>query len=80
QRQNPLFGNGWISGGRITINGGVDLYASRLHADKGYANLSGKIQVCDENGGNCKNLDEVSPPPITGGAGANDTQCNAEGK
>ncbi|WP_126178465.1 pilus assembly PilX family protein [Thermus scotoductus] len=45
QRQNPLFGNGWISGGRITVNGGVDLHASRLHADKGYANLSGQIQV-----------------------------------
>lgn len=79
QRQNPLFGNGWISGGRITVNGGVDLHASRLHADKGYANLSGQIQVCDENGQNCKNLNQVSPPPITGGAGVGDTQCNASG-
>lgn len=79
KRQNPLFANGWISGGLITVNGGVDLHASRLHADKGYANLSGQIQVCDENGQNCKNLNQVSPPPITGGAGVGNTQCNASG-
>ena len=79
QAQNPLFGQGWISGGRITINGGVDLWGSRLHADQGYANLSGQIGVCDSSGQNCKNLNQVNPPPITGGQGVTDTQCNASG-
>lgn len=79
QAQNPLFGQGWISGGRITINGGVDLRGSRLHADKGYANLSGQIRVCDSSGQNCQNLNQVNPPPITGGQGVTDTQCNASG-
>ncbi|KGQ20907.1 pilus assembly PilX family protein [Thermus filiformis] len=79
QTLHPLFGNGWISGGRITVNGGVDLRNSRLHADKGYANLSGQIQVCNEDGSNCRNINQVSPPPITGGAGVSDTQCNASG-
>ncbi|MGC8905447.1 pilus assembly PilX family protein [Thermus sp.] len=79
QAQNPLFGQGWISGGRITINGGVDLWGSRLHADLGYGNLSGQIQVCDSSGQGCRNLNQVNPPPITGGAGVADTQCNASG-
>ena len=79
QRQNPLFGQGWISGGRITINGGVDLWGSRLHADLGYANLTGQIQVCDGSGQGCQNLEQVSPPPITGAAGVADAQCNASG-
>lgn len=79
QTQNPLFGQGWISGGRITINGGVDLHGSRLHADKGYANLGGQIDVCDSNGQNCRSVTSINPPPITGGAGVGDTQCNASG-
>lgn len=79
QAQNPLFGQGWISGGRITINGGVDLWGSRLHADQGYANLSGQIRVCDEDGSNCRGIDQVNPPPITGGQGVTGTQCNASG-
>jgi len=72
---HPLFGNGWISGGRITVNEGVDLRGSRLHADQGYANLTGQIQVCNEDGSNCRNINQVSPPPITGGAGVPDTRC-----
>lgn len=79
QTQNPLFGQGWISGRRITINGGVDLHGSRLHADMGYANLTGQINVCDDNGQNCRNVTAINPPPITGGAGVGDTQCNASG-
>ncbi len=77
--QNPLFGQGWITGGRITVNGGVELRGSRLHADKGYANLSGQILVCDSSGRGCRTLDQVNPPPITGGAGVTGTQCNASG-
>lgn len=85
QAQNPLFGQGWISGGRITIKGGVDLWGSRLHADQGYADLTGQIQVCNENGSNCRgidqvNIDQVNPPPITGGQGVTGTQCKASGK
>jgi len=79
QRQNPLFGQGWISGGRITINDGVDLWGSRLHADLGCANLTGQIQVCDGSGQGCQNLEQVSPPPITGAAGVPGAQCNASG-
>lgn len=79
QAQNPLFGQGWISGGRITINGGVDLWGSRLHADQGYANLSGQIRVCDEDGSNCSRIDQVNSPPITGGQGVTGTQCKASG-
>ncbi len=77
---HPLFGQGWISGGRITINGGVDLHASRLHADGGYASLSGPIRICDENGNNCRNLSQLSPLPITGGEGVTNAQCNASGQ
>lgn len=80
QTQNPLFGQGWISGGRITINGGVDLHGSRLHADMGYANLSGTIQVCDSDGNNCRGIRDTVSPPITGGAGIQNVQCNASGQ
>ncbi len=78
--QNPLFGQGWITGGRITINGGVDLRGARLHADQGYANLTGQIRICDEGGTNCRSIGQVNPPPITGGAGVTGAQCNASGQ
>lgn len=45
----------------------------------GYANLTGQINVCDDNGQNCRNVTAINPPPITGGAGVGDTQCNASG-
>ncbi|GLV47336.1 hypothetical protein TJA_05080 [Thermus sp. LT1-2-5] len=79
QRTDPLFSQGWISGGRMAINGGVKLRGTRLHADKGYTNLTGQIQVCDAVGNNCRDLDQASPPPVTGGEGVADTQCNASG-
>lgn len=64
-----LFGQGWISGGRIAINDKVDLHASGLHADGGYPSLHGPIQVCDEDGNNCQNPSELSRPPSLGRRG-----------
>lgn len=78
QAQNPCLARDGSAAG-ASPSTGVDLWGSRLHADQGYANLSGQIGVCDSSGQNCKNLNQVNPPPITGGQGVTDTQCNASG-
>jgi hypothetical protein len=78
QTLHPLFGNGWTSGGYIAINGRMDVRGSHFHADR-VLTLNGPIQVCNEDGSNCRNINQVSPPPFTGGAGVPGAQCNASG-
>lgn len=81
-RSAPIFGQGIISGGRISISGGIELRGqARLHGDLGYASLSGGIELCEEGGHNCERIDRRShlPPPISGGVALPNVQCNASG-
>ncbi len=75
------FREGWFTGGRISINGQIQLYGARLHGDGGYTLNDQDPQICLPNASGtveCKSLDQVDEATrkslITGGIYAN--TCN----
>lgn len=76
-RQNPLFGQGWISGSRVQLNGPTNLQTARIHGDLGFASLSGVTQY--SNGTLFTNITSMARDliPISGAKGVASQLCSA---
>jgi hypothetical protein len=77
-RQNPLFGQGWISGNRVQLNGATNFQTARIHGDLGFASLSGTTQYSD--GTTWTNIRDMSTQretiPISGAKGVASQLCS----
>ncbi|MDW8018265.1 MAG: hypothetical protein RMI36_10625 [Thermus sp.] len=49
QEVRSAFREGWFTGGRVTVNGQLDLYGARLHGDGGYNLNANRINICLPN-------------------------------
>lgn len=55
------FREGWFTGGRVSVNGQLQLYGARLHGDAGYTLNSRNIDICLPEGGSvvCRTLSQT---------------------
>lgn len=55
------FKEGWFTGGRVSVNGQLQLYGARLHGDAGYTLNSRNIDICLPEGGSvvCRTLSQM---------------------
>lgn len=76
-RQNPLFGQGWIAGNRIELNGVTNVQGARIHGDLGFASLSGTTSYSND-GVTWANIKDMVPSsiPISGARGVNSQLCS----
>jgi len=64
---------GWFTGGKVMIRAGLNLMASRFHADGGYEFLAPYPQLCDPTGQNCTQDPQALKSAMTAGP---DGICN----
>jgi phage baseplate assembly protein gpV len=58
---------GWFTGGKVIIRAGLNLMASRFHADGGYDFRAPSPQLCDSTGQNCTQDPQALKSAMTAG-------------
>jgi hypothetical protein len=69
--------DGWFTGGRVSISGGLRLMGTRLHGDGGYTQNGPSPELCDAAGQNCTQDPQALRSAVT--AGLDYGTCNARG-